>query len=262
MEDKLKILFVEDVKLDAELNWREIEKNGIVFKKLLVDNRKDFLEGLESFKPDIIISDYSMPQFDGMQALLLRNELAPQTPFIVVTGSVNEEVAVECMKAGADDYVIKEHLTRLPFAIKEALEQHTILIEKRAAELLLKENEEKFKALFQNSNDAIMLMNKNGFFDCNPQTLKIFKVNTKEEFIRIRPAKLSPPVQANGKNSSEATQENISIAYRDGHNRFDWIHRRTDNEAFYAEVLLSAFEFGGGPVLQVTVRDITERKMI
>jgi CheY-like chemotaxis protein len=100
MDSTLKILFVEDVIRDAELNWREIEKNGIAFKKLLVDNRKDFLEGLESFKPDIIISDYSLPQFDGMQALLLRNEIAPQTPFIVVTGSVNEEVAVECMKAG------------------------------------------------------------------------------------------------------------------------------------------------------------------
>jgi len=124
MDGILKILFVEDVLRDAELNCREIEKNGIAFKKLLVDNRKDFLEGLKSFKPDIIISDYSLPQFDGMQALLLRNEIALLKPFIIVTGSVNEEVAVECMKAGADDYVIKEHLKRLPFAVKEALEQN------------------------------------------------------------------------------------------------------------------------------------------
>ena len=137
MEGTVKILFVEDVLRDAELNWREIEKSRIAFKKLLVDNRKDFLDGLKSFKPDIIISDYSLPQFDGMNALLLRNEITPLTPFIIVTGSVNEEVAVECMKAGADDYVIKEHLTRLPFAVKEALEQKRILTEKRAAELLL-----------------------------------------------------------------------------------------------------------------------------
>ena len=71
MKDSIKILFVEDVLRDAELNWRELEKSGIVFSKLLVDNRKDFLEGLESYKPDIIISDYSLPQFDGMQALLI-----------------------------------------------------------------------------------------------------------------------------------------------------------------------------------------------
>ncbi len=176
----MKILFVEDVKHDAELNWREIEKNGIVFKKLLVDNRKDFLEGLESFKPDIIISDYSLPQFDGMQALLLRNELAPLTPFIIVTGSVNEEVAVECMKAGADDYVIKEHLTRLPFAIKEALEQHTILIEKRAAELLLKENEEKLQSIFSAAPVGIGLVVGRVFIEVNDTFCKMTGYSRKE----------------------------------------------------------------------------------
>src|SRR5450759_1854061 len=113
MEETLKILFVEDVLSDAELIWREIEKNGIDFTKLLVDKRKDFLEGLKSFIPDIIISDYSLPQFDGMTALLLRNELTPFTSFILVTGSLNEEVAVECIKAGADDYILKENLSRL-----------------------------------------------------------------------------------------------------------------------------------------------------
>jgi PAS domain S-box-containing protein len=385
MDGTLKILFVEDVIRDAELNWREIKRNGIEFKKLLVDNRKDFLNGLKSFKPDIIISDYSLPQFDGMQALLLRNEFAPSTPFIIVTGSVNEEVAVECMKAGADDYVIKEHLTRLPFAIKEVLEQHTILLEKRAAELLLKENEEKllsifsaapvgigllvnqifteinetfckmtgysrkeligknaeiiyasdernesagisiyrhiaekgtgsvetrfkckdgrilniflsstpldkgnlskgvtfiamditekkqakeallesegkFKAIFQNSNDAIMLLNINGFFDCNPRTLELFKINTKKEFLKLYPHELSPAVQPDGKNSFEASQEYIIKAYQDGYYRFDWTYRRSDGEIFYAEVILSAFNFEGERVLQGTVRDITERK--
>ncbi|MBE0676119.1 MAG: PAS domain S-box protein [Bacteroidales bacterium] len=167
MKDSIKILFVEDVLRDAELNWRELEKGGIVFKKLLVDNRKDFIEGLESFKPDIILSDYSLPQFNGMQALLLRNELAPQTPFIIVTGSVNEEVAVDCMKTGADDYVIKEQLTRLPFAVKEALEQHTILIEKRAAEQLLKENEEKLQSIFSAAPVGIGLVAGKVFIEVN-----------------------------------------------------------------------------------------------
>jgi PAS domain S-box-containing protein len=180
MDGTLKILFVEDVIRDAELNWREIEKNGIAFKKLLVDNRKDFLEGLESFKPDIIISDYSLPQFDGMQALLLRNKLAPQTPFIIVTGSVNEEVAVACMKAGANDYVIKEHLTRLPFAIKEALEQHTILIEKRAAELLLKENEEKLQSIFSAAPVGIGLVVGRVFIEVNDTFCKMTGYNRKE----------------------------------------------------------------------------------
>ena len=121
MEDILKILFVEDVKSDAELIWRELSKNNIVFSKKLVDNSDDYLSSLEVFNPDIIISDYSLPQFDGMAALKMANEITPATPFILVTGSMNEEIAVECMKAGASDYVIKENLKRLGPAVHNSI---------------------------------------------------------------------------------------------------------------------------------------------
>ena len=130
MVGKLKILFVEDVKSDAELVWREIVKNKISFEKLLVDNKKDFLEGLKSFSPDIIISDYSLPRFDGMTALQIRNEQAPHIPFILVTGSINEEVAVECMKAGADDYILKDNLSRLGPAVNNSVNKIKLLKQK------------------------------------------------------------------------------------------------------------------------------------
>jgi PAS domain S-box-containing protein len=141
MAGKLKILFVEDVKTDAELIWREIEKNKISFSKLLVDNREDFLESIKTFEPDLIISDYSLPRFDGMAALLLRNELAPLIPFILVTGSVNEEVAVECMKTGADDYVLKSNLNRLGPAVLNSIRKVKLLKEKKAAEEELQKSE-------------------------------------------------------------------------------------------------------------------------
>ena len=134
MKETLKILFVEDVLTDAELNWREIEKSGIVFDKLLVDTRRDYIEGLETYKPDVIISDYALPQFDGMSALLLRNELAPLIPFILVTGSINEEVAVECMRAGADDYILKNRLSRLGPAILNSVAKSRLLKEKKTSE--------------------------------------------------------------------------------------------------------------------------------
>jgi len=133
-------------------------------------------------------------------------------------------------------------------------------MDRKRAEEALRESEEKFEAIYQNSNDAIMLLNKNGFIDCNLQTLKMFKIKEKEEFIKFRPDEVSPHVQPDGKNSFEAVQENISIAYRDGYNHFDWIHRRFDGEDFYAEVLLTSFNIGGEQVLQATVRDVTERK--
>jgi CheY-like chemotaxis protein len=103
INENLKILFIEDVKNDAELIWRQIGADKIAFKKKLVDNEVDFLDALSDFIPDIIISDYKMPHFNGMQALLIKKELAPLTPFILVTGSINEKIAVDCMKAGADD---------------------------------------------------------------------------------------------------------------------------------------------------------------
>jgi PAS domain S-box-containing protein len=141
MENILKILFVEDVMHDAELIWRELKKRNIVFEKVLVNNRKDYLESLAAFNPDIIISDYSLPEFDGMSALILRNELAPLTPFIIVTGSISEEVAVECMKAGADDYVLKEKLSRLGPSVVNAKNKISLLIEKATAEEELRKSE-------------------------------------------------------------------------------------------------------------------------
>ncbi len=145
MKETIKILFVEDNKTDAELIWREIEKSGIAYDKILVDNRIEYIEALNSFNPDIIISDYSLPQFDGMSALVLRNEIVPLSPFILVTGSINEEVAVECMKAGADDYVVKENLSRLGQAIENSLKKFQLITEKEFAEKELVKSEKRLQ---------------------------------------------------------------------------------------------------------------------
>ncbi len=151
MDGKLKILFLEDVRKDAELIWREIEKNEISFTKLLVDNKKDFLEGLKSFNPEIIVSDYTLPQFDGTQALKLRNKFAPEVTFIVVTGSINEEVAVECMKMGADDYILKENLSRLGPAVINSIKKIELKNQKKAAENALSESEQRYRNLYDNA---------------------------------------------------------------------------------------------------------------
>ena len=135
-----------------------------------------------------------------------------------------------------------------------------VSLRRKKAEQNLIASEEKFKAIYQFSNDAIMLLDRKGFFDCNPKTLKLFKINSKEEFIKLSPIDLSPPVQSDGKYSIEAMEEKFSIAFREGFIRFDWVHRRTNGEEFNADVLLSAFDYCGERVLQATVRDITERK--
>ncbi|NTW77367.1 MAG: response regulator, partial [Syntrophaceae bacterium] len=117
MEEKLRILHVEDLDTDAELIKREIAKSGIQFIYKIVETKDEYVKAIHEFKPDIILSDYTLPLFNGMQAILIREELAKSTPFILITGTINEETAVAVMKAGADDYLIKEHLTRIGEAI-------------------------------------------------------------------------------------------------------------------------------------------------
>jgi len=155
MNDEIKILIVEDLPTDAELCRREVLKvlPRSIFQR--VETPEDFLAALESFAPDIILSDYSMPRFDGMTALKLTQEHTPDTPFLILTGSTNEETAVACMKAGAWDYVIKEHFRRLGPAVLAALEQKEIRRERRASMEALRESEARYRAIVESQDDAI-----------------------------------------------------------------------------------------------------------
>src|SRR5258708_32410292 len=117
----LRILLLEDVPADAALLERHLSRSGLEFVSERVDTRARFEEALRDFVPDIILSDHGLPGFDGAAALALVKERFPTLPVILVTGSLNEEKAVEFMKAGAADYILKDHLTRLPEAIRRAL---------------------------------------------------------------------------------------------------------------------------------------------
>ena len=118
----LRILFVEDRPEDAAVAERELRGSGLDFECRRVETKEDFLSSLADFEPTILISAYSLPRFDAMKALRLTLEREPARPFIVLTESRNEEAAVQCIKAGASDYVVKNHIGRLPFAVNEALE--------------------------------------------------------------------------------------------------------------------------------------------
>lgn len=137
----------------------------------------------------------------------------------------------------------------------------TDITNRKKAEEELRQNEEKLKAIFTGSNDAIMLLTGKGFFDCNPKTLEMFGIADKEQFTRIHPSDISPELQPDGRNSFEKANEMIQIAFEKGMNRFEWVHKRVDGDSFPAEVLLSAFDYGTERVLQATVLDITDRKL-
>src|SRR4051794_21996454 len=160
--DALRILILEDVPMDAELVEYELERASIPFSARRVDSREGFLRELEQFGPDVILSDYTLPRFDGMTALSLARERAPSIPFLIVTGSVNEETAVGCMKAGATDYLLKSNLARIGPAIEAALERERAHAEKVHAESALAASERRFRSLVQNSSDLVTILAPDG----------------------------------------------------------------------------------------------------
>jgi len=157
----LKILFVEDIPTDMELAEYHLQKSGLSFISMRVEDEDSLLTALNDFQPHLVISDYSMPVFDGMRALKICLSQNPRIPVIILTGSMNEQTAVNCLKAGAIDYVIKEHMMRLPYAVKEALEHtRTTKIKEEAEEALIR-SEASLKSLLDNSLDRIWAINKN-----------------------------------------------------------------------------------------------------
>jgi two-component system, cell cycle sensor histidine kinase and response regulator CckA len=138
----LRILILEDTDSDAELVEHELRKAGIQFATTRVICKEDFLNEVTNRPPDIILSDYSLPQFSGIEALRLVNAHGCQSPFILVTGSQTEEVAVECMKEGAADYILKSSLTRLPSALVGALKRREAEKEKAEALEALRQSQE------------------------------------------------------------------------------------------------------------------------
>jgi EAL domain-containing protein (putative c-di-GMP-specific phosphodiesterase class I) len=116
-----RVLLIEDEPAEAELTIRELRKSGLSFSWRRVQSEMDLRRSLSEFHPTLILSDFTMPQFDGMEALQLSRALAPQTPFIFVSGSIGEERAIDALQKGAADYVLKTNLARLAPAVGRAL---------------------------------------------------------------------------------------------------------------------------------------------
>jgi signal transduction histidine kinase len=154
MSQKLKLLILEDNPADVEFIHRELRKAGMEFSSYITDTREQFLEGLEQFIPDVILSDHSLPQFNSIEALRLTKEHDPNVPFLLVTGAVSEEFAVQVIKDGADDYILKNHLMRLPSAISNALKKRAAEKERvRMLEQLLFTNNELNTFLYKATHD-------------------------------------------------------------------------------------------------------------
>jgi len=159
-KQKLHILILEDNPEDAELMVNELRKNDFNFDWELVENKKEFVEAIEK-KPDIILADYKLPTFDGLSAIKIQQKTAPDIPIIIVSGSIGEELAVECLKAGATGYVLKEKLSRLSLVIERSLKEAAERREFKKANEALKESEKKYHAIFEATGTATLIVEEN-----------------------------------------------------------------------------------------------------
>ena len=182
MDREIKILLVEDVATDAELALRELRKSGIICVSRRVDNEQDLRRKLLEFKPEIILSDFPLPgSFDGKRALAISQELAPHTPFIFVSGTIGEENAIESLKNGATDYVLKTNLLRLGNAVTRALEEAELRQLQKQAEIEIEEQRTFLRKVIDMDKSMIFAKDREGrFVLANEAVAKVFGVTVND----------------------------------------------------------------------------------
>jgi diguanylate cyclase (GGDEF)-like protein/PAS domain S-box-containing protein len=155
MGHPIKVLLAEDAAIDAELEVRELERAGLSVEVRIVETEREFRQALAEFKPDVILSDFTMPAFDGMSALGIARKECPDVPFIFVSGTLGEEHAIRALKSGAVDYVLKHNLLRLPSSVERAVQEARSRRERRHAELELDATRERLASIFTTLRDIL-----------------------------------------------------------------------------------------------------------
>ncbi|HVU55297.1 MAG TPA: PAS domain S-box protein [Puia sp.] len=239
MTQQLKILMLEDSIVDAEMVERFLKKEHPDYQFHLAKNKETFLLALEQYRPDVILADNSLPQFDAAEALRIVRQQSLHIPFIMVTGTVSEEFAAGIIKAGADDFILKDRLARLPAAVEAALKQQQTEMEKQNAFRKLSESEEKFRCLLESAPDAMVIMDDQSRIQLvNTQTEKLF-----------------------GYIAGEIIGKNVELLLPDDYRKGpESTGQKKNGQQFPVEISLSPLETAEGLLITAAIRDITERK--
>ena len=162
MEKKLKILNLEDNPNDSDFIKEILEDGGIESEITRVETEEDFLAACDRGGFDMILADFNLPSYDGLSALAVARERCSELPFIFVSGKMGEEVAIESLKSGATDYILKNNFKRLAPSVRRALKEAELEFERKQKEEALVESEEKFRDLVENINDILFLTDDKG----------------------------------------------------------------------------------------------------
>ena len=258
MIEKSKILILEDNANDVELMERALRSSGIVFSSVQVDTRELFEAALNNFHPDLILSDYSLPAYNGRDALEFVKANSPETPIIMVTGALGEEAAVELLRAGAKDYVLKDKISRLPFSIKRVLAETANEKARRESERLLRESEARFRSALEYAPVGIVVASIDGrFVEVNQSFCKLLGY-TREVLLHRTFIDITHP-------DDRATTHERAQQLLNGEISFSQLEKlclRKDGLAVWVQVTVSLLRDSSGAPLNFVgqIENITERK--
>lgn len=255
MHSKLQLLICEDQESDAFVIIRNLEKGGFLVEYERVESAEELTQAFPTRKWDLVISDYNIPGFGGREALEIVRSMNRDIPFILISGTVGETTAVEMMRAGATDYMMKDALAKLTEVVKRGLEEATVRKEKYAAIEAITINEQKYRAVINNSLFAILLAPSNGkILESNQAASELFGYSA-EEFKKLTRVDLL-----------DFTDPNLQkkVVERDlyGRAKGEFIGIKKGGEKFHCELSSVFFKDVTGNTLSSTmITDITERKL-
>jgi PAS domain S-box-containing protein len=257
----LRVLIVEDVPDDAEILCLELRRAGFVVTWSRVETEADYRKAVIA-EPEIILADYVLPAFSAPRALRVLQTLGLDIPFVVVTGSADEERAVECMREGATDYLQKDRLARLGPAVSRALVEKALRDEKRRVERELRRSEERSRKIFDSSLDALIVSDGEGrIVDWNPQAEKTFGWRPAEVLGRPLVETLFPS------RLRDETSGRLSASLRSGDGslikqRLETTALRRTGEEIPVEMTVTPFEVSEERNLAILARDLTESRRV
>lgn len=256
MQNSLKVLLVEDNESDGALVIRQLQKANyeVTFKR--VESQAEMAAILEQEEWDIVISDFSLPQFTAHDSLKVLQDSGKDIPFIVVSGTIGEATAVVMMKSGAQDYLMKDNLTRLAPAVGREIADVQVRRERKRASEALKESEAKFRAVWENSTDAIGVAIHGIQKFVNPAYVALFGYESQDELINTSIINLIFPGERERiKAYIEKRSVQSSIPFE-----YETIGLKKDGTTFNMDVKISFFNYNNDQHVLIILRDITERK--
>ncbi|HEV2426217.1 MAG TPA: ATP-binding protein [Terriglobia bacterium] len=246
----LNVLIIEDSAPDAELSIRQLRKNGFEVSADVVDTREAAVKRLRSKPYDVVLTDYHLPGWTGIELVDLVKTEGLEVPVILVTGAVGDETAADCMRRGVADYVLKNRLVRLPQAVRMALQEKALRADRQRAEEALKASEARYRRLFETAQNGIVLLNAatGKVIDVNPAALAMLE-NTPDLVLGKRLWELDAFSRAGvpPKPFHELREAEVSLLTESG-------------KRMEVEIIAVTCHIGDKPVVQCSLRDITLRR--